>query len=373
MADRYWVGGTANWDGTAGSKWALTSGGAGGQAIPTAADDVYFDANSGTNTITVFGGTVNCNNLTVVAGFTGIVTHTSITGSIIRVSGTILSIASGMGSNWTFKGNITPLTTATLIITCNGTVLCSVLTIGVSSKTTQLGDDLYMSYATTSTTTMGLFVTSGTFDANNKNLFIPNFSSTGSTIRVVTMGSGTWNINNTGISSSSGWVFWVISGSNITLNSNTSTIKCICTNGSMNARFDGGGYVYYNLWWARGAATAGYVNYMLTGSNSFNELKDDGTTSHNLTFGGGVATTVTTFNVNGASNFARITLESNGSNNTLSKASGIVNCVYLNIQHSIATGGATWNATNSINNNNIPTAGSGWNIISPFAGFFAGA
>ena len=30
MADRYWVGGTAAWDGTAGTKWALTSGGAGG-------------------------------------------------------------------------------------------------------------------------------------------------------------------------------------------------------------------------------------------------------------------------------------------------------------------------------------------------------
>jgi hypothetical protein len=26
-ASRYWVGGTANWDGTAGTKWALTSGG----------------------------------------------------------------------------------------------------------------------------------------------------------------------------------------------------------------------------------------------------------------------------------------------------------------------------------------------------------
>ena len=44
MADRYWVGGTAAWDGTAGTKWALTSGGAGGQAIPTSADDVFFDA-----------------------------------------------------------------------------------------------------------------------------------------------------------------------------------------------------------------------------------------------------------------------------------------------------------------------------------------
>ena len=27
---RYWVGGTADWDGTAGTKWAYTSGGVGG-------------------------------------------------------------------------------------------------------------------------------------------------------------------------------------------------------------------------------------------------------------------------------------------------------------------------------------------------------
>ena len=47
MAARYWVGGTANWDNTAGTKWALTSGGAGGQAVPTAADDVYIDSGSG--------------------------------------------------------------------------------------------------------------------------------------------------------------------------------------------------------------------------------------------------------------------------------------------------------------------------------------
>ena len=52
MASRYWVGGTAAWDGTAGTKWALTSGGTGGQAIPTSSDDVFFDAASGAVTVT---------------------------------------------------------------------------------------------------------------------------------------------------------------------------------------------------------------------------------------------------------------------------------------------------------------------------------
>jgi hypothetical protein len=70
MAARYWVGGTETWDGTVGSKWALTSGGAGGQAVPTSADTVFFDANSGASTVTIGSGTAICATLTMT-GFTG--------------------------------------------------------------------------------------------------------------------------------------------------------------------------------------------------------------------------------------------------------------------------------------------------------------
>jgi len=69
MANRYWVGGAGTWDNTAGSKWALTSGGAGGQAVPTSADDVFFDATSGANTVTI-GITAQARILTMT-GFTG--------------------------------------------------------------------------------------------------------------------------------------------------------------------------------------------------------------------------------------------------------------------------------------------------------------
>jgi len=69
MANRYWVGGTDSWDGTAGSKWSLTSGGSGGQAVPTSSDTVFFNANSGANTVTIGSGAV-CSTLTMT-GFTG--------------------------------------------------------------------------------------------------------------------------------------------------------------------------------------------------------------------------------------------------------------------------------------------------------------
>lgn len=59
MPDRFWRGGTATWDATAGSKWAATVAGPTGAAVPTAADDVYFDATSGSVTVTT-SGTTTC-------------------------------------------------------------------------------------------------------------------------------------------------------------------------------------------------------------------------------------------------------------------------------------------------------------------------
>lgn len=73
MADRYWVGGAGIWNNTAGSKWSTTDGGAGGAALPTSADNVFFTAASGTVTVTIDASTgqnQNCLNLDFT-GFTG--------------------------------------------------------------------------------------------------------------------------------------------------------------------------------------------------------------------------------------------------------------------------------------------------------------
>ena len=53
MANRYWVGGTGNWNDTA--KWSDSSGGAGGQSVPGVSDVAYIDAASlsATSTITI--------------------------------------------------------------------------------------------------------------------------------------------------------------------------------------------------------------------------------------------------------------------------------------------------------------------------------
>jgi len=108
MANRYWVGGTGDWDATAGSKWALTSGGAGGQAVPNSSDDVFFDANSGANTVTIGSGTAICDSLTMT-GFAGTLAF-----------GSNSITCGGSGSN-TFVGATTYSVTGTPLINITGT------------------------------------------------------------------------------------------------------------------------------------------------------------------------------------------------------------------------------------------------------------
>lgn len=116
MADRYWVGGTANWDGTAGTKWSATSGGAGGASVPTSADNVFFDANSGAGTVTIATVNANCNNLNFT-GFTGTIFSSSNTPEIYIYGN--LVVAAGM--TWSASSNLVfAATTSGKTITTNG-------------------------------------------------------------------------------------------------------------------------------------------------------------------------------------------------------------------------------------------------------------
>jgi len=62
--DRYWVGGSGDWNDA--SHWSTTSGGAGGACIPTVNDNVFFDAASfisGSSTVTTSVGNAYCNTM----------------------------------------------------------------------------------------------------------------------------------------------------------------------------------------------------------------------------------------------------------------------------------------------------------------------
>ena len=132
MANRYWVGGSANWDGTAGTKWATTSGGAGGASVPTTADDVFFDANSGIVTCTVVFGHTNAKSITC----TGYLGELVITDNIALFGSLTLS-----ASMLTYNAN-----TATVSFRATGTVTTSNRLMGptvvdIASGTLTLADN----------------------------------------------------------------------------------------------------------------------------------------------------------------------------------------------------------------------------------------
>lgn len=53
MANRFWVGGTWNWDAATTTNWSASSWWAGWASVPTSADSVFFDANSGWLVVTL--------------------------------------------------------------------------------------------------------------------------------------------------------------------------------------------------------------------------------------------------------------------------------------------------------------------------------
>jgi hypothetical protein len=152
MANRYWVGGTATWDGTAGSKWALTSGGAGGQAVPTTSDTVFFTISSGANTVTIGTGAV-CSTLTMT-GFTGTLAF-----------GTNTISAAGTGT--VFTGATTYSVSGTpLILVTNATATARTITTGSVTEANSISFNISAGGSTLTITAGGIvrdLIFSGSF------------------------------------------------------------------------------------------------------------------------------------------------------------------------------------------------------------------
>ena len=217
MPDRYWVGGTAAWDGTAGTKWAATSGGAGGASVPTTADDVFFNASS-TGTVTISTGNTGAKSINCT-GFTGTFAGTA----NITIAGS-LTLVAGMG--YTYTGNYTFTGTGTLI-TAGKTVRDVTINPGVGNTIT-LGD------AFSAASTSIISVTNGAFDTANYTVTTGRLT-TSSASSTVNLGSSTVTLNGTST---------LIITSSSTFNAGTSQIN-IAVNTATSLSF--GGKTYYNV------------------------------------------------------------------------------------------------------------------------------
>lgn len=248
------------------------------------------------------------------------------------------------------------------LFTFHGRANCTFTTHGVTIVfplgITVIGATLTQQGNLTCTSSSLFLLSGGTWDANNFNVTFRGINgNSGSSLndRDIVMGSGTWTVTGSGAA-------WNMGTGTVT--AGTSTIKYTDTTNN-SASFSGGGLVYNNIWFDRGASTGSIT--ITSGSNTFNDFKDDGTAAHSILFGAGTTTTVNTFNVTGASG-AVITINSNttATHNLVKSTGGNISCDWLNIQHSVASPASTWYAgTNSTNNQGVATAGSGWLFTAP--------
>lgn len=255
MADRYWVGGTGTWSSTNTANWSTSSGGAGGASVPTASDNVFFDAGSdsgGTFVVTMANTPRVCNDFTASGldfGMTLAGTNIGLT-----VSGSLEFPATNFTRTYTSTTTFNATTTGKTITT-NGVAFGGGVTFnGVGGEWT-LGSALSNSGFT-------LVLQNGTLDtsASNYALTLGQFSSSFTSTRAVNLNGSTVTLNAGGPT----WGF--LDSTNATVNAGTSTISMSST----GATFNGGGLTYYNVEFTSTSATTSTKS--ITGANTFNNL-----------------------------------------------------------------------------------------------------
>lgn len=323
MANRYWVGGSGTWNTTNTANWSDTSGGSGGFSVPALTDAVIIDQ-AGPYTVTLNGSNPRCLSFNV-------------TGANITIAGVAAGALDTRGdfviastTVWTATGAISLNSATTGNVNTNGVSLSAGITLG-NGGTYTLQSNL------TITGTMNAQV--GTFTANNFNVTLGTFNTTGTLSKTLNMGTGTWTITGSGATA---WSF--ASATNLTVNASTSTINM--TSASAKT-FTGQGKTYGTI------NQGGAGTLTLVGANTFANITSTSVPS-TIIFPASTTTTVSAFGVAGtAGNLVTLNSSTAGTAATLSDASGIINADYLNIKDITATGGATWNAgANSIDSGN---------------------
>lgn len=328
--NRYWVGGTGSWNGDDLNKWAYHSGGAAIASEPTAENDVYFDAISGSVTVTISASTRSCLSLNFT-GFTG-----TLAGSInLNISGS-LTLSSAMTISYSGSKNFIS-TDIGKNITSNGKSLGGgqITFDGVGGEWTLI-DAL--------TTTNNIVITNGTLITNNNTVTAFGLTNSGT----LTLGTSILNITGTG-------QFTINTSS--TISAASSTINYT----SSSNTFAGGGKTYNIVNITNGSS--GIIS--ITGVNTISQLtlintvtggrfnvNANQTVSGALTLSSALLATSFRFASGTTTTFG--TLSAAGSSGKLVTISGVTAVNY----NMIATGGGVTTDYLTISNNQF--SGSTW-------------
>jgi hypothetical protein len=286
MADRYWVGGSGTWDGSNTTNWSTTSGGAGGASVPTAADNVIFNANSniGVSTFTVTMATTPrvCNDFLA----TGIDATMTLAGTNIglTVSGslTFVNMIVSYTGTTTFNATTTGKT-----VTTNGIAFAGDVTFNGIGGAWTLGSALSLAGGT-------ITVTNGTFDTSS----VGNYAVTANTLSSTsTTTTRIINLNNSTVTL--GGVTTINFGvaATFTFNAGTSTINL----SSSAIIFAGANKTFRNV---VATSTAG-SSLTINGANTFTSIVTTARTSAGiLQISFGADQTIGTLTLNNAGNGA---------------------------------------------------------------------
>lgn len=332
--DYYWVGNGGNWSDYS-THWATSSGGTTFHSqAPTSTDNVYFDANSFTTTdqtVTV-DGDHDCHNI----DWTGVTNNPAFSSTIGNDLSVYGSLTFDVGASYNVRTFIFKADDA------GNTINTAGLSTGANTSFSFSGSGEWTLESDLKLFLMSFF--NGTINFNGYDVIGPYISVVGNG------GSLVMNLS----ASTLDLTQWYSQGASpYTLNVGTSTIRL---DGSDNCcdpdSFHGNGETFYNLELADDA--------LVVGSNTFNRITiEEGA---NVEFGNGDTQTFNELVADGsASNLIEIASDSDGDQATLSQSSGTVDLTFVRLKDIIATGGASFNATNSYDDGN----NSGWTITEP--------
>jgi hypothetical protein len=337
----YWVGGKGKWSEL--THWATTSGGSTNHtSVPTSSDNVYFDGNSfnsDADSVLIDIATIKCHDMDwtgttkkaslIASNVTGSICWVNlfVNGSLKLVKDIRINIAEINFTSST-KGNIIDLAGKTsTTISCSSSFKFD----GVDGEWTLMGK-INVSY---------LVVRQGKLFANKFQIDAGTFE------------------------------FFYLPGKKASLDLQNSQLNCYSINYGNNGTIVGGtinlNRSNENSLTANGAS---YRKVVFNGFNNSNNTIIGGATIDSLVVNAGqrmILESGKTLNIgtlilNGdttRSTFIKSTIP--GSAATISKSSGTVDVSYVFIGDNIATGGATFNAKNSINKGNV----TGWNFTTP--------
>ncbi len=340
MAQLFWVGGTAAWDATAGTKWATSSGGGGGHAVPTAADDVVLDANSGAVTVTI----------QTAAALSRSLNTSAFTGTLIQSQNLSVGDASGgsliMGAGHVFTytaGTIKMLSTAVSgnVIDLAGQTV-GTFTINGSGGYWKLLSNFQQG------ATRGFALNQGNLDLNGFSATVGTFGNNNSTTRILTIGTGTLILAGTG----NVWDTTVATGFTLTFSAGAK-IQITDTSASAKA-FIGNTKTYPDIE-VMGAASAGIVTF--SGAFTAGVMTFHQDASVKFTVSTTYTLTAVPIWVGASGHVITIQSTSAGTPFTISVSTGTVAADWLSLKDSTATGGAAFYA--GANSTNV-SGNTGW-------------